>query len=175
MIEKIHNVKISNLNKIFIYPRVDPRHIYLQHRSREIIFAWTQREYANLLRAEKAKVPVPEPLAVKDNVLIESMIGDPAPQLKDAWPQKPAAFFEDVVGNMKKLYQAGLVHGDLSAFNILNWNEKPQFIDFSQTTLTKTPNALELLERDLKNILHFFKKLGIKAELTQTLKKITGK
>ena len=175
IIVKIYHLQNSNFNKMFSYIRVDPRHVYLQHRSREIIFAWTQREYSNLLRAERAHVAVPEPLAVKDNVLVEEMIGDPAPQLKDAPPRHPAAFFEEVVTSMKKLYVAGMVHGDLSSFNILNWKEKPYFIDFSQATLTKTPNAQELLERDIKNVVTFFKKQGIDAEFTQTLKKITGK
>ncbi|MBI2146090.1 serine protein kinase RIO [Candidatus Woesearchaeota archaeon] len=175
VIVKIYHLQNSNFNKMFSYIRVDPRHIYLQHRSREIIFAWTQREYANLLRAEKARINVPEPLTVKNNVLVEEMIGDPAPQLKDAFPADPVYFFDTVIAQIQRLYAAGLVHGDLSAFNILNWDEKPYFIDFSQATLTKTPNAQELLERDVKNVLQFFKKLGIKAEFAQTLKKITRK
>lgn len=174
IIVKIYHLQNSNFNKMFSYIRVDSRYTYLQHRSREIIFAWTQREYSNLLRAEKARINVPEPLTVKNNVLVEEMIGDPAPQLKDAVPADPAAFFDEVITQIRKLYAAGLVHGDLSAFNILNWNEQPYFIDFSQATLTKTPNASELLERDLKNILQFFQKLGIKAEFTQTLKQITA-
>jgi len=74
---------------------------------------------------------------------------------------------------MTKMYQNGLIHGDLSSFNILNYNEKPVIIDFSQATLVKTPNSEELLERDVKNVLHFFKKVGIKAKFEEVLKKIT--
>jgi RIO kinase 1 len=57
-----------------------------------------------------------------------------------------------------------LVHADLSAFNILNFDEKPVFIDFSQTTTSKNPHAEEYLNRDIKNITSFFKKLGVKVE-----------
>ena len=76
---------------------------------------------------------------------------------------------------MKLLYKIGLIHGDLSSFNILNYKERPVLIDFSQATMIKTPNSQELLERDVKNILHFFKKLGIEADFEETLLKIRGK
>ena len=151
IIVKIYRLQNCDFTKMFHYIRQDPRYEYLQQHRRQIIFAWTQREYKNLLRAQKAGIYCPKPLAVQDNILIEEMIGDiePAPPLKDLPPKDPAKFFQECVKSMRKLYQAGLVHGDLSSFNILNHNEKPCFIDFSQGTLTKTPNAMELLEREI--------------------------
>ena len=59
---------------------------------------------------------------------------------------------------MQKLFKIGLIHGDLSPFNILNHDEEPIFIDFSQSTMNTGDNARELLERDLKNIHHHFRK-----------------
>ena len=76
---------------------------------------------------------------------------------------------------MKGLYQQGLVHGDLSAFNILNYKNKPFIIDFSQGTVVKTPNSEELLRRDIKNVLQFFRKLGINADVEETFIKVVGK
>ncbi len=73
------------------------------------------------------------------------------------------------------MYEAGMIHGDLSSFNILNDNDKPVLIDFSQATLVRTPNSEELLIRDIKNVLQFFKKLDIKADPKETFFKITGK
>ena len=73
------------------------------------------------------------------------------------------------------MYKVGLIHGDLSSFNILNHNNKPVLIDFSQGTLVRTPNSEELLERDVRNILKFFKKLGIDEDFEETLKKVRGK
>lgn len=73
---------------------------------------------------------------------------------------------------MRKLYKEGLIHGDLSSFNILNYRDKPYFIDFSQATLTKTPNSEELLERDVRNICDFFKKRGVECEEGKILKEI---
>ena len=95
--------------------------------------------------------------------------------LKDTKPKDPRKFFDLIIGDMKKLYDEGLIHGDLSPFNILNYKEKPYFIDFSQATLVKTPNSEELLKRDTHNIVQFFAKLGIKENETDILNKITRK
>ncbi len=174
LIVKIYHLQDCNFNKMFSYIRKDTRYLHLQKRRREIIFAWTQREFRNLKFAEEARVNVPRAIAFKDNILVEEFIGDEeaAPALKDVYPKNPGKFFEEVVSDMKKLYQEGLIHGDLSSFNILNYQEKPYFIDFSQATLVKTPNSEELLERDVRNICGFFRKLGVKAEEKEVLREV---
>ncbi len=174
VIVKIYRIQTCDFNKMYDYIRKDLRYENLRKKKREIIFAWTQREYKNLLKAEKAQINVPKALAWKYNILVEEMIGEevPAPNLKDAYPQNPQKFFTEIIKQMALLYKNGLIHGDLSAFNILNHNEKPYLIDFSQATLVRTPNSEELLERDLKNILQFFSKLGIKTDFDLVLRKI---
>jgi RIO kinase 1 len=176
VIVKIYRVQNCDFNHMYNYIKQDSRYEQLKKRHREIIFAWTQREYKNLLKAEKAKIKSPRALSWKFNILVEEMVGDevPAPPLKDTCPEKPKKFFQDIVKEVKKLYKCGLVHGDLSAFNILNHNDKPYLIDFSQSTLVKSPNAKELLVRDIKNVAQFFKKLGIEVDLEETFKKITS-
>ena len=82
-------------------------------------------------------------------------------------------FFSKTIGNMKKLYKAGLIHSDLSPFNILNHGETPVFIDFSQATVLENSRAGEFLERDIKNVCNFFRKLGLKVDEEKSLKKIT--
>lgn len=175
IIVKIYFMQNCNFNRMYDYIKKDPRYEYLQKHRRQIILAWVQREYKNLLKAEKAKVNVPKPLGYKNHILIETFIGDdkPAPVLKNSFPENPQQFFEEIVLEMKKLYQNGLIHGDLSPFNILNYNEKPFLIDFSQATLVKTPNSKELLERDLKNVVSFFNKLGVDANIERTFITIT--
>ena len=177
LIVKIYRVQNCDFRTMFAYIQKDPRYEFLKQKRREIIFSWTQREYKNLFKAQKANVLAPVPLAWKYNILVETMIGDeqPAPMLKDAHPREPPEFLELVVEEMKKLYQGGLIHGDLSAFNILHHQEKPYLIDFSQATLTKTPNAEELLERDVKNVIKFFRKLGAIADFEGMFNKITAK
>jgi RIO kinase 1 len=177
VIVKIYRVQNADFKRMYGYIRKDSRYEGLKNHRRQIIFAWTQREFKNLLRANKGNVTVPKVLGWRNNVLVEEFIGDaePAPPLKDQYPAYPHQFFQDIVHEMKKLYKVGVIHGDLSSFNILNFHEKPVLIDFSQATLIKTPNSEELLERDVKNVLQFFKKLGIKEEPQKILKEITGK
>ena len=174
LIIKIYRVQNADFKRMFTYIKQDPRYDFLKNKRREIIFAWTQREYKNLLRAKKGKVRVPKALYWKYNIILEEFIGDEeaAPPLKDTRPANPEQFLKEIIKQMTLLYQSGLVHGDLSAFNILNFNGDPVLIDFSQSTLVRTPNSSELLERDVKNVLQFFRKLGVKADFEETLEKI---
>lgn len=177
VIVKIYRMQNADFNRMFDYIKKDPRYDYLQKHRRQIIIAWTQREYKNLLRAQEAKIRAPRPITFMNHILVEELIGgnNPAPMLKDAKPKDPKKFFALVIEQIEKLYNQELIHGDLSPFNILNYQEKPYFIDFSQATLVKTPNSEELLQRDIKNIVQFFSKLGVKANETEILNKITKK
>jgi len=177
IIVKIYFVQNCDFNKMYEYIRQDPRYEYLKKHRRDIILAWVQREYRNLIYAQRAHISAPKPITWEQNIIVEEMIGDkdPAPALKDVIPQNPQKFLEEIIKQMKGLYQQGLVHGDLSAFNILNYKNKPFIIDFSQGTVVKTPNSEELLRRDIKNVLQFFRKLGINADVEETFIKVVGK
>jgi len=166
-IVKIYRLQSCNFNKMFDYIKQDIRFLHLKKQRREIIFAWVQREYRNLLKAREIGVNVPMPLAYLNNIIILEYIGDDiiAPMLKDHHPKNPPKFFNQLIKNYKLLYKkAGLVHADMSEFNILNYKEKPYLIDFSQTTPVKSSNAQELLKRDVKNICRFFKKVGLEKD-----------
>jgi len=64
---------------------------------------------------------------------------------------------------VKDLYRkAGLVHGDLSEYNVMNWKERPVIFDMSQAVLLEHPMAEQFLRRDITNLGHFFRKLGVK-------------
>jgi RIO kinase 1 len=177
IIVKIYRLEACNFNKMFDYIKQDPRYDNLSDKKREIIFAWTQREFRNILKAREA-IRVPTPYKVKDNIILMEFIGDdnPAPELKNSIPKNPNQFFNKVVDCLRKLYKQGLVHGDISHFNILNNNEEPVFIDFSQATVTKNPQAEELLERDVKNLVNFFaSKCNLKKDPIKVLNKIRRK
>ena len=177
VIVKIYRMQNCDFNSMFDYIRKDPRYEFMKKHRRQIIMAWAQREFKNLIKAERAGIKTPEPLGWRNHIVVEEFIGDveAAPPLKDQYPEDPEKFFETTIKQMKMLYDAGLIHGDLSSFNILNHNEEPYFIDYSQGTLTKTPNSMELLERDVRNICKFFKKLGVDTNYEGTLKKIVAK
>ena len=96
------------------------------------------------------------------------LIGEPALKVKDHYPKDPDKFYADTIKEIIKLAKVGLVHADLSQFNILNYKEKPVLIDFSQTTLLDSIGAKEYMDRDLYNINTFFRKLQVKDLKTQT-------
>lgn len=173
IIAKIYRLENCNFNKMYTYLAADPRYIGTSRNQRRIVFTWTQREFRNLLIAREV-IKVPKPIAFKDNIILMEFIGniDPAPELKDHPPKDPEKFFKKVIGNMNKLYKKGLIHGDLSPFNILNHNEEPIFIDFSQGTMIDATDADELLKRDIKNICHYFRKLGLKIDEEKVRKKV---
>ena len=160
VIVKIYRLENCDFNNMYYYIKADNRYTNISKSRRNVIFAWTQREFRNLHKARDLGVNVPTPLHFMHNILIEEFIGDnnAAPKLKDAIPSDIKDFFDKLINEMRKLHKGGLVHGDLSSFNILNFKEKPCLIDFSQATETKSQNYEELLKRDIKNIHSFFKK-----------------
>jgi len=174
---KIYRLENCDFNKMFDYIKEDQRYINLKGKKRKIVFAWVQREYRNLFKAREAGVRVPTPRAFLNNVLVMDFIGDkaPAPQLKNALPENKEEFFEEVIENMKKLFDAGLIHADLSAFNILNHEGHPVFIDFSQCSSLDTSRSNEFLDRDIENVLEFFRKIGLKKDPLEIKKRIIGK
>jgi len=174
IIVKIYRLETCDFNRMYDYIKYDPRYIDLKKQKRKIVFAWTQREYRNLIKARNASVNVPKPIAFLNNVLCLEFIGDKevAPKLKDKIPGNGKKFFDTVIKNMQKLYKSGLVHADLSQFNILNYNDEPVFIDFSQCTPIENPRADEFLQRDVKNICNFFRKIGLKINEEKVLKKV---
>lgn len=165
IVAKIYRLENCNFNKMYSYIASDIRYPHIKKSKREIVFAWTQREYRNLMKAREV-IKVPMPIAIRNNIILMEFIGkhDPAPMLKAQIPKNPKKFFEKIILNMKKLYKAGLIHGDLSEYNILNYEEEPVFIDFSQCTTTESGMAKELLDRDVRNICNFFRKYFNMAE-----------
>ncbi|MCF7798936.1 serine protein kinase RIO [Candidatus Woesearchaeota archaeon] len=171
---KIYRLENCNFNKMFEYISQDPRYLDLKGQKRRIIFTWTQREYRNLMKARE-QLRVPTPLAFKDNIIVMEYINEgdkAASQLKDVVLDHPQRVFDEILLMVKQLYTQGLVHGDLSPYNILVQHAKPVFIDFSQSTATNSPNARELLLRDLTIISNFFKKQGVKSDPELLLKQV---
>lgn len=148
------------------YIEADPRFRRLKHDTRSLVFAWALKEFKNLQLAQKAKVKVPKPIAVKKNVLIMRFIGKngiPAPELKELAPKNPDFIYREILEYIKRLYQrAKLVHGDLSEYNVMVWRGKPVLFDMSQAVLLSHPMAQTFLKRDLENINRYFKNLGVK-------------
>ena len=175
VILKIYRINTCDFNGMWKYLRFDTRYVNVKRAKRAVIFNWCQREYKNLLIAKKAGLFCPSPLAYLNNVLVMDFIGgsSPAPKLKDVYPSTPRKFFNSVIKSMKDFYDFGFVHGDLSGFNILNFNNSPVFIDFSQALPSDSPNAAEILKRDIKNVCNVFIKFGLDVDVEKVEKKFS--
>lgn len=172
---KIYRLQTCDFNRMYEYIKADPRFPHVKHGKRNIVFAWTQREYRNLLKAREVGVRCPSPFTFLKNILVMEYIGDeegPAPRLDSLPPKDPDSFFSAVVENMEKLCRIGMVHGDLSHFNILNHDERPVFIDMSQATTVDNPYFEQYLARDVKNVCNYFRKLGVRADAEEIVERL---
>ncbi len=143
----------------------DPRFAHIKRDTRSLIHAWARKEFKNLRRAHQARIKVPRPIDVENNVLIMEFIGEngvSAPLLRQVSPLDPREVYQQLLTEVKKLYQdAELVHADLSEYNIMFWKGKPVLFDVSQAVPLKHPMAKEFLKRDLENLHRYFKKLKV--------------
>lgn len=155
-IYRINTVTFRNISKYLMYE--PPRNVKKNKRS--IIFTWALKEFNNLKKLYEAGIRVPKPIAREGNVIVMEYIGTakkPAPLLKDAEIKDAEKIFKKIEEYMEKMYKkVGLVHADLSEYNILVYRGSPVIIDVGQTVSKDNPMALEFLKRDVKNITKFF-------------------
>jgi RIO kinase 1 len=124
--------------------------------------AWRSTEVDMIYRLRSAGVRVPVPYHFIDGVLIMELItdrdGNPAPRLGELRfsAEEATAIFERLLREVVRMLCAGVVHGDLSDFNVLMAADGPVLIDFPQSVdSAHNPNARKLLLRDVDN-LHSF-------------------
>lgn len=174
---KIYRIRTANFTTMSSYITGDRRFSHVKKAKKELIFAWTKKEFANLVRARDAGISVPEPLVWDRNILVMSFIGEneiPAPQLRNAEIGDPAKTYREIIKIIDILYNsAELVHADLSEFNIL-FRDKPYLIDMGQSVTRDHPRALPFLMRDIRNINRFFKDRCAVREDIEIFKAITG-
>jgi RIO kinase 1 len=165
---KIYRIETSDFREMRKYIDGDVRFDNVRKDKRDLVIAWCRKEFSNLKRMKKAGVRVPNPLMFRNNVLVMEFIGTkgkPAPIIKDVEIKDPKAVCIELFTFIKKLYEdAGLVHADLSEYNILYHRNKPVVIDVGQAVLLSHPKAEEFLVRDIKNISRFFKKKGVNVD-----------
>jgi len=156
---KIYRIQTANFKRMGEYLAGDRRFANVRGSRKEIIFTWTRKEYSNLMRAHEVGIPVPEPIAFDRNILIMEFLGQNErayPQLRNAEVGDYGATYHEILGYVKTLYQeGGLVHADLSEYNIL-YHNRPYLIDMGQSVTRDHPQAIPFLIRDIRNINRFF-------------------
>ncbi len=130
----------------------------LQHK------LWVKREFYLLKKIYEKGVNIPEPIEMTNNAILMEYIGDynnPAPLLKDVkltYDEK-SQIYKKIIDFINIMYEAGVVHGDLSEYNILFWDNEPYFIDFPQSLdIRNNPNSDWILDRDRANIEKWYHK-----------------
>jgi RIO kinase 1 len=127
---------------------------------------WTGHELEMMQHAWNAEVNVPYPVGPRDDGLLMQFLGDPdraAPRLADArlGASEIGRARTQLLENLRRLVGAGFVHADLSAYNLLWWEDDVWLIDFPQSVdVTTNPHALDYLHRDLTNVGRWFARHG---------------
>ncbi|MFT4884754.1 MAG: RIO kinase 1 [Natronomonas sp.] len=161
---KVYRINASDFKQMREYLEGDPRFEGIGSDKKKVVVAWTKKEYANLMRARKAGVRVPEPIAVERNVLVMEYLGGEdqrAQRLNEVHVENPQTAYEVVREYARRLYAAGLIHGDLSEYNIVVTEGELCFLDLGQAITVHHPNSREYLERDCHNVAAFFRRQGL--------------
>ena len=176
---KIYRIETSEFHRMEDYIIGDPRFTRTKFTKRQLVYTWTRKEFKNLERAFKGGVSVPEPISYANNVLVMKFIGEdgvPAPTLKDISGELPGItdpeeLFNELITQMERLYRIRLVHADLSEYNVL-WFERPFIIDMGQAVHTEHPHSMSFLKRDVVNLIRFFSRYGVRADVEEVIERV---
>lgn len=124
---------------------------------------WKNAEVDALYKLDRAGVRVPKPYGVFDGVLLMELVSDaqggPAPRLGDIdiAPEQARAWHAFLLSQVVRMLCAGIIHGDLSEFNVLVDATGPVIIDLPQAVdAASNNNAFALFERDVNNLRETF-------------------
>lgn len=129
--------------------------------------SWLMYEYTTLERLHAHGAPVPRPIAAGENAVLMSYVGDrqgAAPTLIEVTlaPDEARGLYRQVVRGIEAMAAQGVIHGDLSAYNILCREGRATLIDFPQVVDAATnEHARDILRRDITRVCDYFARLGV--------------
>jgi RIO kinase 2 len=171
-------VKFHRLGRIS-FRQIIRRRSYSTQRSASWLYQSrlaAEREYQALQFLFPYHIAVPEPISQNRHVVAMGMIeGAELAEYKEI--SRPDKILGEILRNARKAYlKAGVIHADLSEYNIiLKPDRHILIIDWPQYVTKEHPNAEELLTRDVQNILQYFKrKHKLNANLKETIEYVTG-
>ena len=132
--------------------------------------AWAYHEFAMLELLHAAGVDVPRPVRATSNAILIEFVGQdghPAPQLREVRlsPAESERLLEQALRNIEIMLSCNVVHGDLSAYNILYSAGQLRVIDLPQAVDARTNrHAKSLLVRDVANVCGYFAAQGADTE-----------
>ena len=141
--------------------------------------AWQSAEVDALYRLAAAGVRVPQPHICYEGVLLMDLVtdadGHPAPRLNDIELSAGQAleFHAELLQQVVRMLCAGIIHGDLSEYNILVGSDGPVIIDLPQAVdAAGNSNAGPMLERDVANLASYFSRFAPELDGTEYGKEI---
>ena len=141
--------------------------------------AWQSAEVDALYRLANAGVRVPTPYNFYEGVLLMELVtgddGNAAPRLNDVELSTETAreYHAFLINQVVRMLVAGIVHGDLSEFNILVGSDGPVIIDLPQAVDAASNNhAKDMLVRDVNNLANYFGQFAPELLKTQYAKEI---
>lgn len=132
--------------------------------------SWLMHEYTTLARLHDLGAAVPKPFAAGENAILMGYVGDEniaAPILNEVElePDEAVSLFREVLRNIELMLQNDLIHGDLSAYNILYWEGAITLIDFPQVTKSRSnSNSRFILARDVQRVCEYFDSQGVSCD-----------
>jgi RIO kinase 2 len=158
LVVKFHRIGITSFRHIVRVRNYGPGFDRLWWGARSIVSA--EREYRALEIMWKLRARVPRPVGREYNAVVTSYI-DGADLYRARDLRDPQKVLDGIIEIARKAYHgAGIVHGDLSPYNVLvsSDDEEPYVIDWPQWVRSNEENAMEILEKDLSHIADFFRK-----------------
>lgn len=143
--------------------------------------SWIEHEVQAINIVRNAGADVPEVYASEKNAILMTYFGDrlnPAPTLNEInLPMDLAKkLFERVVFNIEVLLQNKIIHADLSAYNILFWEDEIMLIDFPQTiNPNQNRNAWNIFQRDVTRVCQYFQRQGVEVDAFDVAKQLWKK
>ena len=131
---------------------------------------WVGREWETLAALSEAGAPVPRPIARSEDSLLMTYVGDEddaAPQLRSVRPSPAEAqdLLEQVVAAIGSMLYRNVIHGDLSAYNILAAGDRLVIIDLPQVVdLVGNAAGFDFLLRDCTNVCGWFARRGLEVD-----------
>jgi RIO kinase 1 len=158
-----HDAALSRRDKLALHKK--SRH------GRDVQYGiWIHAEFQTLRVLFEAGADVPQVFSHSNGAILMEYFGDEeaaAPMLSRATLPRETAdqLLRGIIDNVAIWLRNNLVHGDLSAYNLLCWDGRVVAIDFPQAVDARfNPNARALLVRDLENVCTHFTKYGIRAD-----------
>ncbi len=129
-----------------------------------------QREY-EIMTTLYPRVSIPKPFDQNRHAIVMELAKGSL--LSKTKLLVPEWYLDEILRQVKITYSMGIIHADLSEYNVFVSEDGVQLIDWPQYITPEHPQADEILERDISNILtHFYRKYGIKRELSETVSEV---